>query len=689
MKQYFATLPTAELQEECVKRIKNFNQYVRRTGLLEKWNRSERLYYGRHMGQSGEASGQIEATGENGELMSVTVNKYRSLIKHVLALTTSQKPSYDPKAKNSDLDSIQQTRLAANILDHYLTEKRLGRHMAAAAERALIAQKGYVYMTWNPGLGRPFGTQPVIGKDGQPELDENGEQKLKVLYEGDIECSSKGPRDVIYDPKLKDWLQRKWEIVRCYENRWDLAARHPQYAEQIISMAASDDLDEHRTQSTINHNEAESEDLLPVYHFYHLKCDAVPNGRYLKFLNGEIALYDGPTPYSKRLPTFRVTPGEQFDSPEGYSDANDIMVLQQVLNVLVSIPFTNQQALGVQFIHLPDGVELAETSFKGLALMKGGPAGVEPKGINLTSTSGEVFKNIDMTQGMMGQLMGLNDAVTGNIDPSLKSGVAIGRYQAMAIQYASGYQRSYAELQEDCGTFLLELLQDYAKSERMVALAGKHNRGAMQSFTGDSIKLIDRVSVDLGNPLSRTAAGRLELADKLWERGAMTPEEYLQVAKTGELESSTEGEQSTLELIRKENEALLDGKPVQAIVGDKHILHGKEHMTVINDPMIRDMAANGDPKAIAIVQAVTAHIQEHAQLRMTQEPFFGEISGEPPPPPPPMPPAPPPLQGGGPIPSNQPSGVPTDGPPPPAPIGPPAPLPEPPAPPQLPPELQR
>ena len=393
----------------------------------------------------------------------------------------------------------------------------------------------------------------------------------------------------------------------------------------------------------------------------------------MNFLNGNRWLYDGPLRY-KRLPVFRMTPGEQFDSPEGYTDAYDMLALQDVTNILYSIPFTNQQANGVQFVYLPQGCELAPSMFKNLAFLKGGLPGTEPKGINLTSTPPEIFKNIEFIERAQGRLMGLNGAVTGDIDGSLKSGIAIGRYQ-----------QSWAELQEDCGTFLLELIQDFAKTERVAAMAGKHNKGAMVSFTGESIKNIERVAVDLGNPMQRTAAGRIEMADNLLQKGLLNAKQYLQVVSTGQIDSVLEGEESELELIRKENESLLDGMAVNAIVGDMHLLHAREHKSVINDPQLRALAAQGDPKAIAVVEAVTKHIEQHAELRMTQDIFWAEVSGEPPPPPPPMPPGMP-GPGGPEGPPPPPPGAEE----PPPPMGPPAgpgAVPEPPAPPPLPPGM--
>lgn len=633
-KAYFATLPTNEFLDQAYERIKEFNNYIENTGHRRKWQKSIDLYYGKHHGESGAGSGEILSQGSNGELSSIAVNKYRNNINHMLALTIAQKPSLDAKAKNTDLASLQQTRLARNILDSYMSDKRIGRQLSGAAQRALVMSKGFLYMTWNPSLGKPYTTSPIVDENNQLAIDENGQPKMKIIHEGDVEAEAKTPFDVMYDPRLKDWTKRKWDMVRSFESKWDLAARYPKYADKIISMSAEDALNERFNRVGASDYVTTDDDLIPVYEFYHLRTDSVPQGRYTKFLNDDVPLYDGPMPYPK-LPVFRITPGEEFDSAEGYTDAYDMMALQDVLNILYSIPFTNQQATGIQFIHLPEGCTLNESMFKGLAVLRGGPPGTEPKALQLTSTAAEVFKNIDLISASQSSLMGLNDAVTGKIDPNLKSGIAIGRYQAMAIQYASGFQRAWAELNEDVGTFLFDLIKTFAKTERIGVMAGKFNKGAMFSFTGDQVSEIDRVEVNLGNPLDKTAAGRIEMADKFYEKGEITAKQYMQIASTGQLDSVFESEESEMELIRKENEDLMEGKPVSAIVGDLHLTHAKEHKTVINDPMLRSLVAQGDMQAMQIVESVLSHIQEHEQLYMGQTPFFQIMSGEPPPPPPP------------------------------------------------------
>lgn len=669
MQQYFATLSSQELLNKLEEKVKGFNTYLETTGIAGRSSRAERVYFGKHQGEGGAGSYSIKDAGLDGEMSTVTVNKFRSLIKHNLSYTVTQKPAWDPRAKNSDVKSMQQARLAGNILDNYLTEKRMGRHMNQAAERSLVTAKAFVYMTWSPSEGKPYATQPAKDKDGQPILDDSGQPKQKIVYEGDVEVCAKGWRDVIYDTRLRDWSKKKWIIVKEFENKWDLIARHPEKAEEIAKCGAEEDFGFSTKFDRATFDDKADQDIIPTFHFYHLKTDGVATGRYTKFLGNKTELYDGGMPY-RRLPIFRIAPGDEFDTCEGYTDAFDMMSLQEALNVFYSVAFSNLQAFAGQKLWLPEGCEVSPSMLDdGMVILKGGLPGTEPKILNLTGIPAELLKVIELFSQSMVEGMGLNSVVTGDPDHGLKSGTALGRMQAMAIQFASNFQRSWAELQEDCGSFLIELLQDFAKTKRMVALAGNANKGAMESFTGDDLVSIERVAVDLGNPLSRTAAGRIELADKLYDKGEINGREYLQVTATGSLDSIIERKESDVELVQKENELMRDGQPVMAIVGDGHLYHMEQHRSVISDPQIRTKAASGDQGAVAIIQAVTDHIMEHKNQYMTQDPIFSVVAKEPPAPQPMPPPMPGPGGPEGPMPPPDQGALP----PPPGPQGPPMP----------------
>jgi hypothetical protein len=99
----------------------------------------------------------------------------------------------------------------------------------------------------------------------------------------------------------------------------------------------------------------------------------------------------------------------------------------------------------------------------------------------------------------------------------------------------------------------------------------------------------------------------------------------------GKIETMTDGIDRQLLLIRDENEKMISGGQVQAILTDQHSLHIKEHRDVLSDVELRR-----DPN---LVQLVLNHIQEHIDLLKTSDPatlnMLGEQSLMAPPPAPP------------------------------------------------------
>lgn len=653
MNKYFAQETPEQILPLLFKKIKNHNDYNENRGLARFWKLATDYYFGR---QVSDQNNDITSYGDEEEIKAVSSNQYRNLVKHQLALTCNSKSSFDYRAVNNDLKSKQQARLANNIVDYYLSEKRMFRHMKKAAEISLVARTGFTYQYWDNSLGKPYGIKEVTDE-------QSGETKIKIVYEGDGEMTALTPWHVFYNPKIKDWTKNKWVITVTYDNKYDLANRNPKNAEAILAFDGKTNHDVLRIIDFIDEEFAESEDcdneIIPVFEFYHLPTDAVPEGRYVKFLSESISLYDGAYPYfdkesphKKKLPVSRISAGEDFGSLDGYAESGDVLPLQKVLNTLYSTILTNQSAFGVQAVWMSDQCTVSEEVVgQGMVVLKGGPPGSQPVPLNLTNTPTEIFKFAEIIKADQQMIQGINSVVRGDPEHNLKSGTALGRMQAMAVQFASNFQQAWAEIQEDNGSFLIFMLQLYAQTERMISLSGKYNKGAMQSFTGKDISNVDRLICDLGNPLTRTFAGRIETADNFLEKGLIkTPEQYLELTETGNIDSLLKAPRSKLELITKENEMLLDGMVPQAMVGDHHLMHMQEHAAILHDPYLRTKAEEGDPLAVQLFQNVTMHIDQHSQLRMSQPPYWFEISGEAPPmmPPPPMPG---PMNGGQPSPA--------------------------------------
>ena len=665
--KYFATLDGEELAEHLSNKFGEWRDKLDQSGREKRLAKSYRYYYGQQsLGSYSFSEGKVETAGQDGELAIYSTNHYRNLIRSILAITTSQKPSFDCRALNTDLSTIQRAKLGNDIIDYYMREKKIFKKSKQAAEMSLVMAQSFVVLNWDPDAGKAIDSEPVLDPDYSGDMpdedsgeefsdemylkDADGEIVEKIIYEGDISATIHSPLDVRTDNGCENWDENDWADVRHYKNRWNLIARHPEQKDNILTQ---DSEDQDKTKHMGLRNLDEDSDFIPVYTFYHKPTAALPNGRLMKRLEDGTVLYDGPYPYGDRFNVFRIAPGEIFGSTEGYTDLYDVLALQDVINTLDSSMFTNQKAFGTQAVAVAEGSNISVEEVSGMSFVNV-PAPLSenmPQPIQLTRTPKEMFDNTQRVERNMEKLSGVNSVVRGDPEHNLKSGVALQRVQAMAIQYNSNFQHSWADLLEGVSTFKLHLLKHFAVNERIIALVGKKKRGAVTSFKKEDIQDLDTVTVDLGNPLSRTIAGRLEIADRLLDKGLLkTPHQYIQVMETGNLEPMTEALDAELDLVRRENEMFMDGAGTDAMVGDSHLMHIKEHRALIADPYVR---ANDE-----LLSIVLAHIQHHMQLYRTQEPEWSMVSGEPAPAAPVAPnpggPQPPVTPGEGPMPpANQ------------------------------------
>ncbi len=634
MNEYFASLPPQELAGEVQKRREAFSQETVTNGLRKRWRKSWRYYYNKYFNDSMStfsiSGDDIKALGDEGELSAMSVNNYRNLITHLLVMTTSNRPAMEVRAANSDAKSMTQARLGNALLDYYLREKRLEGNLYMAVEQALVLGSGFVRVDWDVSSGREYGV-------------DNGQMK----NEGDLKFSNPSLYDLTFDTSKEDWNENNWLIQDSYRNKWDLIALFPELTDQINALPVRSD-----NYGSMHKDSPESEDVR-VSEFFHKKTASVPSGRYHFSAGKDCVFTDGELPF-RDIPIYRIVPANILGTQFGYSPAFDLMGMQEALNTVYSVCLTNINAFGVQNIAVPKGSDIAISSLTGgLNVVEYNPEFGKPEPMNLLQTSPEIYKFIELLDKGMETQSGVNSVARGDPQASLKSGAALSLIQSMAVQFASGLQNSYARLIEDVGTSCMRILRDYATTSRVVAISGKSNSIVMKDFTGDDLENINRVVVDVGNPLQRTTAGKVELATNLLNTGLLkTPQEFMTVVTTGTLEPLIE-DVTTMNIgVAHENEALLDGSiPLHAMITDDPVFHIKKHASLLNSPQARQDSA--------LVKRVTDHIMDHLNLAQNGDPNLAAILGHqsmqaPPPGPPgpngsqnqPKPPAPQPGNNG-------------------------------------------
>lgn len=584
--EYWASVTSEEIADQILDKIDSYYKYLSLSGRMDLYRRSWAYYYRPRL-----TGASLGYSGEQGELTTFSVNHFRNLLVHLETMTTQQRAAFQPRATNSDVKSQAQVILAGGLLDYYMREKKLERNIKQAVKDGLLFAEGFIRAEWDATSGEEYGKT------------ETG----ATIYQGDMKYTNYNPLDVVRDFTKTSSNQDNWHILRDFQNKHDLAAKFPELAEDILSDAA-DMLELART-TTLNALSLEESDNIPVYTLIHKPTPALPQGRYTTILDNGTVMQDGPIPYRKTH-VYRIAPDEESGTIFGFTVGFDLLSMQEGIDILYSTVLTNQSTFGVQNILVPKGHDLSTSQTSGgLNLMEYDPKVGKPESLNLTNTPPEIFNFMGMVEKLMETISGVNSVARGNPEASLKSGAALALVQSMAIQFSMNLQQSYSQLIEDLGSGTIEILKDFASVPRVAAIAGKSNRPLMREFTGEDLSGIQRVIVDMGNPLSNTIAGKTNLAETMMANNLIeNADQYIQVITTGRLEPIIEGKQSQNLLIKGENEELADGIPQRALITDNHAKHILEHTIVLASPDARK-----DPNS-EIVRATLAHIQEHMEL---------------------------------------------------------------------------
>lgn len=600
LKDYFAKKPRKEIGKEVMAKVEDYYKFLRESGLLTIYTRSYNAYY-----RGFERGGVLGKAGAEDELTTMHANHYRNILLHMRNNVTSQRPAFEPRAANTDYDSQAQTIVANGVLDYFNRDKNVDRHLDEGTEFSLYLAEGEVFLEWDATIGPDYAPDP--------------KNPNNTLKQGDLVIESLGPTEVIRDIHLTKASLRTWKIKRSFKNKYDLAAKYPDLAQKILALSASN---EELKETRLGVSNFTDSDQIPEYTLYHAKTPAVPEGLLVKVLSDDCVLSYGPLPY-RQMPGFRIAGDDMHNTPFGYTMAWDILPIQEAIDNLYSTIITNQATFGVQNIAAPRGSGLTVTEIVGgLNLIEYDAKAGPPTALDLLKTPKEIFDFLVGLEHLVETLSGVNSVARGNPEASLKSGAALALVAAQAIQFSSGLQKSYAKLLEDVGTGIIHILQDFATTPRIAEICGKSNRPLLSSFSNKDIESITRVTVDMGNPLSRTTAGKMEIANALLDKGMVkTPDEYLMVIQTGRLEPLIEGQTNELLLIRRENELLAEGQAVPVVFTDNHVLHIQENKSVLSSP-----EARFKPEVVA---AATAHLQEHINALRTMDPITAGLLGQP------------------------------------------------------------
>jgi hypothetical protein len=618
MNKYFAHLEGEELGKAILDRVESYNRWIRSNHFASILQDSYQAYYG--LSKEGFSSHNIRRSGKKGELTKFKNNHYRSTLLTVLNIVTQDPPSFKAMAANQNYESSKQVAVADAQLDYY-AGKELNEKLKDSCELALYLTEGWISLSWNEQLGERF-----------TEVDSGG------VRTGDIEFNVHDPLSVIRDLNTKTG-DFNWICLKLWENKWDLIARYPRMEKQILAIQDDnqfniDQIDLGLTNITSTSTD-QSSDFIHVYKMRHCITEAVPEGREVLITSQGDILSDESFPFED-LHCYKISPNRLYNTPLSYSSALDLLSLQQALDALHTSTLTNQSTFGVQNVVITKGSKISIDALRGGMNVIEVPEGsTAPQALNLTQTPAEIFKYMDRIVEDMSMHSGTNDVTRGKVPPNIKSGNALALLAAQAYQFNSGLDANYNTAAERCANAILKLLKHFGSVDRDLFLVGKSQASYTKTYNPQrDLASVARVKVSQVSAVSKTIYGKVELADNMLQQGMIeTPEDYLAVRETGNLDRISQTKADSAHAIDAENEALLELELVPVLITDDHQAHIKRHKIVLESP-----DARRQPQLVA---HVLNHIAEHEEVwrQATQRPALMAALGHSPAPMPAAPPA--------------------------------------------------
>lgn len=587
--------------------------------LTEAWLRNIIAYYSCLL-EPNDWQSSLGYVGEQGELVRMAVPQARTIIRQIVSIITKEKLAFKAIAEKQGSDVMNDVRLGNAVADKLVSEQQIDRKNEVAVEHACVVGMGFMKACWRTDKGQPY----TVNEQGV------------TVYEGSVEISTPLIQDVLWDYRIHEWDQNYWVRVTTMKNRWDLIAQYPDLEEEIKNCPK---IMQDQSLQTAETNLPSDDDMIYVYEAYHKPTPAMPKGRMLMYSDEKTIYFDGENYYGC-LPIIPIIPEQVYGQGYGYPIFSNLLPCQEMFDHSLSAIASNHSNLAVQNVACPRGANVDVQEIKGMNFMfftpQNASGGGKPEALNLLQSAPETYKFADVLSKYMLDVSYLNAAIRGQPPQGVTSGTAIATLTASSLEFLNGLGKANQLALEGIINLAVNIEMKFAKTERSVSLSGKNNQAYVMEYTGEDLKNIKKFQMQRVNPLMQTLGGRVDAAEKLLQSGVVkTVQDYVSILEGAPLSQLTETEATENDLIQSENEALLNGSPVIALITDDHPLHIRKHKTLVNDPMVR---MNND-----LVAAVLQHIQEHIDQQQNGDPYLMAMAttGKAPQ----MPPGPP--QGGG------------------------------------------
>lgn len=545
--------------------------------------------YGRDVGY-GIPSG-VTRGGDRGELALMRINTATANARARHAIISGAKLTWKAQAKDGSAASAGATSLAADVLEDQWKTKGLEGIVSMWLARAGYFSEWFVFPEWDRSTG------PALAAMGG-----------RLINQGDIVYNQVAPWDVARDNSAKDWDSCQWQFARLARNRYDLAAMYQQLpdgrqgqAAQEAILNACDSIRDDKLSRGDGERFRDS-DLVSVWHFFHQPSASLPLGRHVVLVGSDLVLEDepvkGPHATYEEVPLYRLSDEDIADSPYARAVFWDTLGAQEMADGIDTAVATRATTLSNPIIGIAAGSDVQpDVMGNGWRSWKYPINAQPPREVEFRPVQKEMLDYRKDLQSQQRSILGLNDVALGQPQSAQMNAQAFAVLASMAVQQGAPFQSKWTSAVSKLGTGVLKTLAKRVVRQRSVRGVG----GLPVKYTGEKLKAIDSVHVQIGNPMEQTAAGRKTILDDKIKLGFITSaEQYDQVLATGRDDAAMKRNTAEMTLVQKEREQLLRGEMPKVDFWQNHPLHFRENS-----------AAGLETDDEATKQNVATHLDEH------------------------------------------------------------------------------
>lgn len=597
--EYWASdaVTSSELAAAMRDRIEKFWSACDATGRRALWGQMLRLYYGMDPTGGFRSSHYVTLEGAQGENVSYRMNDIRALVRKQLTMTTGTRPMFELTARAYDASTTEAIEVGTAVLDKYLDDS-VEQKAHNSAELMLVMGEGWTATTWDDMGGRikevPEIVDPMMGQIVQ---------EASIEMSGDVRVLSLRPDQVVRDTDItQDMEAHRWVILVVQRDKWEMAARYPEYRQEILR--ASNENDRWLWKGLGSTEGGTSNyDTITTYELYHRRSPVVPYG-VAAIMVGDCLVSRAPMPYDDLPVAWSVAstaPGDVF----GYGESWDLAAPQMAIDSVTTQLATNRENYGRAWISVHPAAELDVQNVSGAKIIR---SMTPPQVLDLSNggvASGQAM--IDLLRAGMGQLTGL-DAQS---EPA-SSGEMLALQQQQSAQYNSRLQFGWFAMYKRMLGQLLKIIQRFVSEEDTVHISGENNAPVVRRWKGSDLHALDGIKVDMGTTAMRTASFRYQVAQNLLAQQAITVPQYLQMISTGRYQPALEAPRVLETMAERRMQIISDGGTYQPLATDPHELLISRLATLLCDPEM-------EQRAQEIIPIVMQHVDLWTQMTMSPQ----------------------------------------------------------------------